>query len=314
MSAAGDEAPPSGPSLPGGPPSTERPLEASADLDRLPLEEAFDLMDREDRTVAGSVAGARAEILEAVRWVVAALEAGRRLLYVGAGTSGRMGVLDAAECPPTFRSDPAAVLGVLAGGADALVRAVEGAEDSAAAGAEALAAREVRAGDLVIGLSASGRTPFVDGALRAARERGARTVLQTAVRREEAAITADLVIAVPTGPEVLAGSTRLKAGTATKLVLNRISTLAMVRLGKVYRNRMVDLDTHANRKLRARGERMLRELTGLDGREAAALLDRAEGQVKLALCMHARGLDLAAARALLDAANGSLARALGEIP
>ncbi len=235
------------------------------------------------------------QLARGVRAVVDALSAGGRLLYVGAGTSGRLGALDAAECPPTFGVSPRTVQAVLAGGPRALSRAVEGAEDDADAGAAALRKRKVGARDVVCGISASGTTPFVLGALAYARRVGARTLFVCCNARRG---VADVVIAPVTGPELIAGSTRLKAGTATKLVLNALSTAAMVSLGKVYRGRMVAL-APTNAKLRERAVRMVRELTGLSAARARALLVSAGGEPQVALAMRITGLDAAGARRAL---------------
>lgn len=230
-----------------------------------------------------------------------ALRARGRLLYVGAGTSGRLGVLDASECPPTFGAAPSQVQAVIAGGRRALTRAVEGAEDDVPAGAEAV--RRFRAGprDVVCGITASATTPYVLGALEEARRRGARTAL-VCCNPPGPGVRVDFLIHVPTGPELVAGSTRLKAGTATKLVLNALTTAAFVSLGKVYRGRMVDVRP-ANAKLRARAARMVAELTELPPGAARRLLEAAGGEVKLALAMHFTGLDAAAARKRLQGAS-----------
>jgi N-acetylmuramic acid 6-phosphate etherase len=232
------------------------------------------------------------------------------LIYAGAGTSGRLGVLDAAECPPTFGSDPAMVIGVVAGGAEALVRSKEGAEDRADEGEAAMTGLDVGPGDVVVGIAAGSTTPYAIGALREARRRGARTVLLACVPRQDIEIAGevDLVIAPLTGPEVIAGSTRMKAGTATKLVLNMLTTTAMVRIGKTYGNRMVDLQI-GSEKLADRGRRIVRELLGVPAGEAERLLEAAGGSVKTALVMGRRKVDRAEAERLLDAAGGFLRRA-----
>jgi N-acetylmuramic acid 6-phosphate etherase len=239
-----------------------------------------------------------------------AFRSGGRLIYAGAGTSGRLGVLDAAECPPTFGSDPAMVIGVVAGGAEALVRSKEGAEDRADEGEAAMTGLNVGPGDVVVGIAAGSTTPYAIGALREARRRGARTVLLACVPRQDIEIAGevDLVIAPLTGPEVIAGSTRMKAGTATKLVLNMLTTTAMVRIGKTYGNRMVDLQI-GSEKLADRGRRIVRELLGVPGGEAERLLEAAGGSVKTALVMGRRKVDRAEAERLLDAAGGFLRRA-----
>lgn len=234
----------------------------------------------------------------------AALRGQGRVLYVGAGTSGRLGALDAAELPPTFGISPSRVRALVAGGARALRGAVEGAEDDAAAGAQAIRRARVDRGDLVIGLSASGRTPFVHGALREARRRGARTALVTS--NPGAAAPVDLRVVLDTGPELLAGSTRLKAGTATKMALNAVSTAALMSLGKVYAGRMVDVRP-TNRKLRARALEMVEELTGLSAAAARRLLADAGGSPKVALAMHLGG------RSRREAESALAERTLGEI-
>lgn len=289
---------------------TEQPNPASTELDRRSLADAFDIVNGEDATIAEAVARAKTEIVAAASLVAERLAAGGRLLYVGAGTSGRLGSLDAVECPPTFQTDPTQVQAILAGGEAALVRAVEGAEDDREAGARAVGQREVDERDVVFGIAAGGTTPFVHGALHEARARRAATVFFACVSKQQAGDEADVSIRVLTGPEVLAGSTRMKAGTATKLVLNTVSTLAMTRLGKVYGNLMVDVATRGNAKLWARGVRLVAELTRSAPEAAAELLERAEGQVKPAVVMGRTGLALEASKARLEAAAGDLRRAL----
>lgn len=282
-------------------------------IDRLSALEIVDLINAEDRLVAGAVAAEREAIAHCIDLVVESLRGGGRLIYVGAGTSGRLGVLDAAEMPPTFRTDPALVQGVIAGGYAALIRAQEGAEDDPATGAAAMDEREVGPADFVLGIATSGTTPYVHGALGRARERGARTgFLLCTPPSAELRNTHDLVIAPLVGPEVITGSTRMKAGTATKLVLNTISTGAMVRLGKVYGNLMVDLEVTCG-KLQDRGERILIEVLGLERLAATDLLARSGGHVKTALVMGQLGVDREEAVRRLDAADGMLSRVLGEL-
>ena len=266
----------------------------------------------EDARVPAAVASARGAIARTIEMAAERLGRGGRLIYVGAGTSGRLAALDAAECPPTFQCPPEQVQAVLAGGPRAATRSIEGAEDSAEDGRAAMDERGVAEPDLVLGISAGGTTPFVHAALERAAELGAATAFLACVPREEAPDRAQVSIRIPTGAEVVAGSTRLKAGTATKLALNAISTLTMARLGKVHGNLMVDLDTRGSAKLIDRGRRIVVELTGLEAPEAASLLERADGRVKLAVLMHRAGLDPGAARARLRASGGSLRRALGE--
>jgi N-acetylmuramic acid 6-phosphate etherase len=266
-------------------------------------------MNAQDAAAVKAVRAQSANIVRAVELVAAALERGGRLIYVGAGTSGRLGVLDAAECPPTFRSDPRMVQGIIAGGRKAMFRTQEGAEDKAKDGAAAVDAKAVGPRDVVMGIAAGGTTPFVQGALRRARRRGARTIFLSCVQPIPGSAPADVVIRPLTGPEVVTGSTRLKAGTATKLVLNTISTLAMVRIGKVYENLMVDLRA-SNSKLWDRGARIVAELTGLDRAAALALLKRAKGHVKAAVVMHRRGVGLGTARRILARCGGQLRTAI----
>jgi N-acetylmuramic acid 6-phosphate etherase len=281
---------------------------ASAALDTLDVGAAFDLFDAADAEINAAVRAARPATVRAIELVVERLARGGRLVYLGAGTSGRLGALDAAECPPTFQSAPGQVQGRIAGGPAALTRAVEGAEDDRAAGRAA--ADDLGPDDIAFGIAASGTTPWVQAALARAREHGAATVLLACVPFEVAPDTADVSIRVVVGPELLSGSTRLKAGTATKLVLNRVTTIAFARLGKVHGPWMVDLDTRGNDKLVRRGRRIVRELTGLDEPGAARCLELAGGQVKLAVLMQRAGLDVPEAQARLARAGGSLRVAL----
>lgn len=287
---------------------TEQANPASDRLDTLSSLELVDLFQREDAQAIAAMAAARAPLAQAVDLAAAALAAGGRLFYVGAGTSGRLGVLDAAECPPTFCSDPEQVQGILAGGRDALVRSSEALEDRPEDGAAAIAAQQVSDRDVVVGITAGGTTPYVHGALQAASDRGAQTVFLACVPADQVPppvtpIGADIRILV--GPEILAGSTRLKAGTVTKLALNVISTGAMVKLGKVYGNRMVDVAV-TNQKLRDRAVRIVQDLTDLDRPNAETLLDRADNRVKIALLMHWQGIDAEAAQTLLARHGGHL--------
>ncbi len=268
-------------------------------------------MNREDARVPAAVAREIPAISRAVDAIVRALARGGRLIYVGAGTSGRLASLDAAECPPTFGVSPHLVQAVVAGGRAALVRAVEGAEDSATQGALDLAAKKISGRDVVVGLSAGGSTPYVLGALRYARRRGAVTVGVTSNRRSSLARLASIAIAPQAGPEVIAGSTRMKAGTAQKLVLNMLSTAAMVRLGRVYDNWMIGVAL-TNRKLRRRGLRILEQAAGASVSEAARALRQAKDNLSVALVMLKTGAAAAAARRRLQAAQNNLRRALGE--
>ena len=274
------------------------------------VEAAVELMQREDVSIHRALYAARPQVVRAIEVIVERLARGGRLIYAGAGTSGRLGVLDSVECPPTFQSSPETVQALIAGGPRALTGAVEGAEDDAAAAKRELAARNLGERDIVFGIAAGGTTPFVHAALDCARERGAATVFLACVPFEQAPDRADVSIRVVTGPEVLTGSTRLKAGTATKLVLNTVTTIAMARLGKVYENLMVDVDTRTNSKLVERGARIVATLTGLDRDASLALLERADGQVKVAIVMHRSKCDAAQAAQRLAGAQGSLRRVL----
>lgn len=270
-------------------PPTEALHPLSEGLDLAPVAEVVRRLHEEDQAAVRAVGRALPEVAQAAEAVAAALREGGRLLYVGAGSSGRLGLLDAAECPPTFGTAPRQVSAILAGGRAAMGRAVEGAEDDSRGGAASIRSARVGPRDVVCGISASSATPFVLGALREARALGATTLLVSCNPREAARVPADLAIVAETGPELIAGSTRLKAGTATKLILNAISTAAMVALGKVYRGRMIDL-APTNRKLLARARRMVSELTGLGASASARLLGRAGGQPRVAVAMHLTGL------------------------
>lgn len=290
--------------------TTEGRNPRSMQLHKMSVVEAFDLINTEDATIASAVSSARDDICAAIELVVHALGDGGRLIYVGAGTSGRLGVLDAAECPPTFLSDPLQVLGIIAGGRDALTRSIEGAEDQPDDGARAMGDVNVCRRDVVFGIATGGTTPFVHGALHHAAAQGAKTIFMACVSCEHVPDQADVSIRVLTGPEVLTGSTRMKAGTATKMVLNMISTISMVRLGKVYENLMVDVNTSANAKLVDRGTRMLQELTNLSREQSLALLDSANGNVKTALVMHVESMDRPAAQKCLEQAGGHVAQVM----
>jgi N-acetylmuramic acid 6-phosphate etherase len=286
---------------------TESRNPRSEAIDALGALEIVRLMNAEDAKVVEAVGAVAEQVARAVEWAAERFRLGGRLLYVGAGTSGRLGVLDASECPPTFSTPPEMVVGLIAGGPTALTRAVEGAEDDPERGALDLANLGVSARDLVVGIATSGRTPYVLGAVREAKRRGAATVGVACNRPSLLGQVVDLEIAPVVGPEVIAGSTRLKAGTATKMVLNMISTGAMVRIGKTLGNRMVDLSP-SNEKLRIRSRRILRELAGLDDARAAETLGRCEGKLKRALVVALAGVDPSEAQALLDA-NGGQVRA-----
>jgi N-acetylmuramic acid 6-phosphate etherase len=293
---------------------TERRNPRSATIDTASSLEIVDLIGAEDAGVPAAVARARTEIARAIDLVEAAFRAGGRLIYVGAGTSGRLGVLDASECPPTFGTPPEMVVGVIAGGYPALVRSVEGAEDDVNAGLGEMDARKVGADDVVVGIAASGTTPFVRAALSRAQTLGAGSVLVTCA--EPPALlqeTCDVCIVVKVGPEVVTGSTRMKAGTATKLVLNTLTTGAMIRIGKTYGNLMVDLRAW-NDKLIDRSQRIVMETTGLPRDEARAVLDAAGGRVKTAIVMARRGVSGDEADRLLAEHQGRLRTIVGDPP
>jgi N-acetylmuramic acid 6-phosphate etherase len=292
---------------------TEQRNPRSMRIDQLSTVEIVDLIGAEDRMVAEAVNEERDAIAHAVEIAVDCFRRGGRLFYIGAGTSGRLGVLDASEMPPTYGTDPGMVQGIIAGGYDALLRAQEGAEDHPENGARDIDARGVGPDDFVLGIATSGTTPYVHGALARARERGSRTgFLLCTYPSPELTETHDVVIAPLVGPEVITGSTRLKAGTATKMVLNTITTASMVRLGKVYGNLMVDLQVTCE-KLRDRGERILIETLDLDRPDAAVLLERAGGHVKTAIVMGRLKLDRAGARERLDAEGGIIARVIPDL-
>lgn len=284
---------------------TEQRNPASARIDEVPTPEMLGIMNREDASVAAAVEKELAKVARAVELVVHALRENGRLFYIGAGSSGRLGVLDAAECPPTFNTDPGMVQAVMAGGPEAVFAAVEGAEDKAGSGAGELRRRQVGAGDCVIGIAASGVTPFVLGGLREARARGASTVLLTCGVPGQEAPGVDVRIAPQVGPEVVTGSTRLKAGTATKMVLNMISTAAMIRLGKTLGNLMVDLQP-GNAKLRDRSLRILQMATGITREASEAGLLAAGGDLKVAIVMQLCGLSRNRAAALLVEHEGRI--------
>ncbi len=293
---------------------TEQRNPRTTGIDVASSQEIVDLLYAEDRTVADAVYTARKALARTIDRVVDAFEAGGRLVYIGAGTSGRLGVLDAAECPPTFGSSPDMVTGIIAGGMSALVRSQEGAEDDAEAAREAIDECGVTDTDVVVGIAASGTTPYVRAALRHARQLGAATVLVTcADPPADLAASCEQVIVAQVGPEALTGSTRLKAGTATKLILNTITTGAMIRTGKAYGNLMVDLMAMSE-KLRDRGERIVMEVGGVDRNAARSAIKAANGSVKLAVVMVRSGLQASEARRRLDLAGGIVRAAVGDPP
>jgi N-acetylmuramic acid 6-phosphate etherase len=293
---------------------TERRNPRSSTIDTASALEIVDLIGAEDATVPAAVGRARVEIARTIDLVEAAFRAGGRLLYVGAGTSGRLGVLDAAECPPTFGTPPVMVVGIIAGGFPALVKSVEGAEDDVNAGLGEMDARKVSSTDVVIGIAASGTTPFVRAALSRAQTLGARTALVSCSEPPRLMQeSCDVCITVLVGPEIVTGSTRMKAGTATKLVLNTITTGAMIRLGKTYGNLMVDLRAW-NDKLVDRSRRIIMETTGLDRAEAGEAITRADGHVKRAIVMARRGVSKEEADRLLAEHQGRLRSIVGDPP
>lgn len=284
--------------------STEQRNPRSMEIDRMSVADAFDVMNGEDQAIPAAVARAKPQIVAAIEMVAGAFERGGRLIYVGAGTSGRLGVVDASECPPTFLVEPEMVQGIIAGGDKAMFRSQEFAEDRAADGAAAMDERNVSPDDVVFGIATGGTTPYVHGAIRRAKELGAGTVFFACVPAEQCQDDADVSIRVLTGPEVVTGSTRLKAGLATKMVLNMITTLSMVRIGKVYENLMVDVNALACSKLIDRAVRIICEVTGLDRDAAQNLLDRAGGKVKTAIVMHKKNLDRQQADDLIEQHGG----------
>lgn len=293
---------------------TERRNPRTIDVDVASTRAIVDLMNAEDRRVAEAVHAAREAIAEVVDLAVEAFASGGRLIYVGAGTSGRLGVLDATECPPTFGTPPEMVVGIIAGGEAALTASQEGAEDDAGAAVRAVDVLDVDESDLVVGIAASGTTPYVHAAIARAQSRGAATALVTcATPPDDPEANCDVVVLVEVGPEVVTGSTRLKAGTATKLVLNTITTGAMIRLGKTYGNLMVDLRA-LSAKLHDRGERIVMEVCAV-GREAArAAIARAGGSVKVAIVMVRRDVGPDEAERLLEAAGGVIRHVIGDPP
>jgi len=289
--------------------ATERRNQRTMELDDMTVEEILTVMNEEDQSVAGVIRQEIPVIQQVVNRVIQSFQAGGRLIYIGAGTSGRLGVLDAAECVPTFGVSPKMVVGLIAGGERALIKAVEGAEDSKTLAVEDLQALQLTTNDTVIGIAASGRTPYVIGGLDYAREIGAVTAALSCNKESIISQHADLRIEVETGPEVLTGSTRLKAGTAQKLVLNMISTAAMIGVGKVYQNLMVDVQS-TNEKLEVRAKRMIVEATGVDLETAARYFTSANGHVKTAIVMILADVSYPEAVERLQRAHGFVRDAL----
>ncbi|MCE5341510.1 MAG: N-acetylmuramic acid 6-phosphate etherase [Planctomycetaceae bacterium] len=289
-------------------PTTEKRNKKSANIDRLSTIGIVKLINGEDRLIAGVVGKEAGKIAAAVDMIVERFKRGGRLFYVGAGTSGRLGVLDASECPPTFGVNPLLVQGIIAGGKRALVRAAEGAEDKIYDGIAAIIKRKIKPNDIVAGIAACGLTPFVRAALKEAKRRKAGTIFITCSETANDN-AAEIIINPVVGPEVITGSTRMKAGTATKLVLNLLTTTAMIKMGKVYGNLMVDLKA-TNNKLKDRSVRIVAELTGLSKAKANALLKRADGKVKNAIVMFYRKCDSQKAIEILDSCGQSLRYAI----
>lgn len=289
--------------------STEKRNQATLGIDLADANEIVRLINEEDRKVANSISKKNEVIAEVVELVSNSFSLGGRLLYYGAGTSGRLGVLDASECPPTFGTKPEQVRGIIAGGEAAMFVAQEGFEDSEEAGAQAVDEAGVAAPDVICGLAASGRTPYVHGAIKEARKRGCKTVLVTTVPGEQVDLEVDYMIDVPVGPEVIMGSTRMKSGTAQKMVLNMITTGAMIRQGKVYENVMVDLML-TNKKLVERAKRIIMIFTDADYNRATELLDQAGGHVKTALVMQLGNLNAEESKALLEENEGFVRKAI----
>ena len=288
-------------------PATEGANPNTQHIDQLDTRAMLALMNQEDAKVAAAVERALPQIAAAVDAITAAIENGGRLFYVGAGTSGRLGVLDAVECLPTFSTPPQLVQGIIAGGSAALTRAVEGAEDSPEQGRQDLMNRQLRRPDVVCGIAASGSTPYVIGALEYARSLAAQTIAIACSQPAPILDIAAVAIALDVGPEIIAGSSRLKAGSAQKMTLNMLSTATMIKLGKVYGNLMVDVKV-SNRKLAKRAERLVMQLTALDAAAARQLLTRADSHVKTAVVMHHRQVDRPTAQRLLAEAGGRLSR------
>ncbi|MCY8009807.1 N-acetylmuramic acid 6-phosphate etherase [Bacillus haynesii] len=289
--------------------TTERRNERSKRIHQVETIDMLKIMNDEDKTVAEAVQEALPDVKTAVDYAVGSLKKGGRIIYIGAGTSGRLGILDAAECPPTFSISPESVIGIMAGGEQALFKAIEGAEDHEAFGRRDLEAVNLSNNDTVIGIAASGRTPYVLGALKYAKETGAKTVALTCNENSAISRAADHSIEVVVGPEVIAGSTRMKAATAHKMILNMISTAAMINMGKVYENLMVDVKV-SNNKLKERAIRIIQTVTGVPKEMAAQALEKSNNQVKTAIIMLKINEDAAAAEKLLEKSEGDIEKAL----
>lgn len=291
--------------------TTEKRNSATMKLDEMTPYEIISIMNREDHNVVEAVHRALPDIETAILWATESLRHGGRIIYIGAGTSGRLGVLDAVECPPTFGVPYDMVVGLIAGGEEAFVKAKEGAEDNQDLGRDDLQQISLCSKDIVIGLAASGRTPYVIGALRYAREVGCKSVSISCNPEAKVSQEADCAIELITGPEILTGSTRLKAGTAEKMVLNMISTVSMIGIGKVYENLMVDV-RQTNRKLVTRAENIVMEAVGCQREEARAVLQEAEGEAKLAITKMLLGCDIETAKECLEKAGGKVKTAVSQ--
>ena len=291
---------------------TEQVNVNSANLDRLSTLDLVDLFNREDMNTLDAIAGAKQELAQAIDIIADSLRQGGRLFYIGAGTSGRLGVLDAAECPPTFCTPPELVQGILAGGVGALIKSSEGLEDIASDGAQAMVEHQIGQHDVVVGITAGGTTPYVHGAIESAKQRGAKTIFIACVPANQVASIADIDIRLPVGPEILSGSTRLKSGTVTKMALNILSTGTMVKLGKVYGNRMVDVAV-TNTKLLDRALQIIQDLTQLERDAASELLSASNKSVKVALLMHWNQIDRSTAEAILAQNHGQLRSAVDSL-
>ncbi|MFA5863385.1 MAG: N-acetylmuramic acid 6-phosphate etherase [Phycisphaerae bacterium] len=291
--------------------TTEKRNVRSRDMDRRSTLQIVEIINAEDALVAPAVAKEKKQIAAAVDLIVSCFRQGGRLFYVGAGTSGRLGVLDASECPPTFGTNPSMVQGIIAGGRRALVRSVEGAEDHEEIGASALDKKHIKPQDVIVGIAACGVTPFVAGAINRARQIGAKTIFVTCAPEAKKYINADIIINPVVGPEVVTGSTRMKAGTATKLVLNTLTTSAMIKLGKIYGNLMVDLKA-TNTKLRDRSERIVMAATGVSRPRARTLIKNAQGLVKVAIVMYLKKIGFDEAKNVLAECDGFIHRSICE--
>lgn len=291
---------------------TEARNSSSIDIDLKSADDIVQIFNDENRNVFAAVESASTSIVEGAELITTVFRGGGRLIYIGAGTSGRLGVLDASECPPTFSTDPGMVHGIIAGGDSALRQSVEGAEDNPDAGARAIREHGVTHRDAVVGIASSGRTPYVIGALAEAHQIGAKTIFLSCVPPTGGITTfVDVFITPIVGPEIVAGSTRMKAGTATKLVLNMLTTISMIKIGKVYNNFMVDVQA-SNAKMIDRGTRIIMEITSTDYATARSALDHAEGNAKVAIVMLVKGVDLDDAVAQLERHKGFLREVLEE--